>query len=138
VAIPWTIVIARIRLFTENKIRGLAVTIDQQTHFENEILHAALAAERDVSACRLRISVVADRLETLVHALREHPEEVTRLPEPHSVYDYREELTVFADGEKVVNLCNDLRFLIKKAKGAEKRKGMLISGPFFSREASSQ
>ncbi len=112
------------------------MTADQQTHFENEILHAALATEKAVNACRLRISVVADHLETLVRALREHPEEVTRLPEPHSIYDYREELTVFADGEKVVKLCNELRFLMQKVNEAEKRRRMLISGPFFSRETS--
>ena len=111
------------------------MTVDQQTHFENEILNSALAAERAVNACRLRISIVADRLETLTRALREHPEEVTRLPEPQSLYEYRKELAVFADGERVViDLCNELRFLMKKAQEAEKRKGMLISGPF--REAS--
>jgi hypothetical protein len=114
------------------------VTADQKTHFENEILHAALAAEQAVNACRLRISVVADHLDTLARALREHPEEVTRLPEPHSLYDYREQLAVFADGERIVKLCNELRFLIQKTKAAEKRRGMLISGPFFSREASNQ
>lgn len=114
------------------------MTTDQQTHFENEILHAELAAEREIQACRIRISVVADHLETLVHGLREHPEEVTRLPEPQSIYDYREQLAVFADGEKVVKLCNELRFLIQKLKAAKMRKAMLTSGPFFSREASNQ
>ena len=108
------------------------MTEGQQTNFENEILHAAFTAEKAVGACRLRLSVVGQHLESLGRALQEHPEEVTRLPEPHSIYDYREELGVLTDGEKVNRLCDELRSLMQKAKSAEQRKAMLISGPFFS------
>jgi hypothetical protein len=108
------------------------MTEGQQTNLENEILHAAFAAERAVSACRLRLSVIGQRLEALGHALQEHAEQVTSLPEPESIYDYREELKTLKDGESVIQLCNELRLLIQRSKSAEKRKGMLVSGPFSS------
>ena len=111
------------------------MTEAQQTVFENEILRAAFAAEKAVSIHKLRLSIVADRLETLVRAFREHPEEVTPLPEPHSLYDYRAEIAILRDGEKALRMCADLRSLIQNASEAEKRKGMLISGPFASRDS---
>ena len=107
------------------------MTEAQQTHLENEILHAAFAAQKAVTACKLRLSVMGQHLESLGRALQEHPEEVTRLPEPQSIYDYREDLEVLANGDKVAPMCSELRSLLKKATSAEKRKGMLISGPFF-------
>jgi len=111
------------------------MTEAQQTVFENEIIRAAFAAEKAVSTHRLRLSVVADHLETLARAFREHPEEVTPLPNPHSLYDYRAQVAVLRDGEKALSMCADLRSLIQKANDAEKRKGMLISGPFASSDS---
>ncbi|HUN83606.1 MAG TPA: hypothetical protein VMU48_04470 [Terracidiphilus sp.] len=110
------------------------MTEAQQANFENEILRAAFSADRAVSTCRIRLAGIGEHLETLGRALQEHPEEVTRLPESQSIHDYREELNT-CDSEKIINLCKELRFLIDKAKSAEKRKEMLISGAFFSRDS---
>jgi len=108
------------------------MTEGQQTNLEDEIFHAAFAAEKAVRACRLRLAVIGQRLEALGRALQEHAEQVTSLPEPESIYDYREELKTLKDGENVIQLCNELRVLIQRFKSAEKRKGPLISEPFTS------
>jgi hypothetical protein len=107
----------------------------QQTVLENEIISAAFAAEKAISTERLSLSVVADRLETLARAFREHPEEVRPLPDPHSLYDYSAEVAVLRDGEKAIRMCADLCILIEKSKQAEMRKGMLISEPFASHDS---
>lgn len=101
------------------------MTEAQQTNLENEILQAAFSAQKAVIACKLRLSLIGQHFESLGRALQDHPEDVTRLPEPTSIYDYREELKSLANGERVITLCNELRALILKAKSAEKRKGML-------------
>jgi hypothetical protein len=108
------------------------MTEGQQTTLENEILQAAFSAEKAVTAHRLRLSVIGQYLESLGRALQEHPEDVTRLPEPTSIYDYRKELEALKDGERVIALCNELRALLLRAKSAEKRKGMLT---FASRDS---
>jgi hypothetical protein len=111
------------------------MTEGQQAHFENEILGAALSAEKDVIACRLRLAVMGQHLESLGCALQEHPEEVNPLPEPQSMYDYREGLRLIrTEGQKVVDMCKELRVLIQRAKTAGKRKEMLSSGAFASRD----
>jgi hypothetical protein len=110
------------------------MTTEQQTHFENEILRAALIAQREENASRLRLSAIGQQLQSLGRALQQHPEEVTPLPEPQSVYDYREPLNAL-DRKRVVDLCAELRSLGQAVKAAEQRKAMLTYGPFSSRDS---
>ncbi len=51
------------------------------------------------------------------------------------MYDYREGLRLIrTEGQKVVDMCKELRVLIQRAKTAGKRKEMLSSGAFASRD----
>jgi len=45
------------------------MTEGQLTALENEILQAAFSAEKDVTACRLRLSVIGQHLGSLGRAL---------------------------------------------------------------------
>ena len=110
------------------------MTGEQLANLENEVFQAALSAEKAVAACRLRLSIIGQHLETIGRALQEHPEEVTPLPEPISPHDYRTEINALRDGEKAIQLCNELRVLRERAKQAEARRAMLANGPFFSRD----
>jgi hypothetical protein len=109
------------------------MTEEQKHLFESEILHAMLEAERAANNCRLRLSLIGQHLTSLGRALQVHPEEVTPLPEPHSIHDYRQAINDL-DRKKVVDLCNELRALIEVEKGAQKRVAMLSHGPFTSRD----
>jgi hypothetical protein len=110
------------------------MTAEQQAHLESQVLHAAFTAEKAVAACRLRIALVGQQLEALGRGLQHHAEEVTPLPEPTSMYDYREGLNAL-DRTKLTGMCNELRALIQAADAAEKRKAMLTAGPFASRDS---
>ncbi len=107
------------------------MTEEQKHLFESEILHAHLEAERAANNYRLRLSLVGQHLTSLGRALQLHPEEVTPLPGPHSIYDYREAINDL-DRNKVVDLCNELRALMEVEKAAQKRVAMLSYGPFAS------
>ena len=106
------------------------MTEGQLSALQQEIASAAFDAEQSVQASRARLALFGQRLEAIGQALQEHPEEVNPLPEPISPYDYRKEIAVLRDGEKVVKLCAELRLLMERAKTAEKRKGMLAFGSF--------
>src|SRR5580658_1878987 len=106
------------------------MTEGQLSHLQNQILRASLEAEQEVQACRLRLSLIGQRLQTLGRAFIEHPEEVTPLPEPTSFYDYREEIRVFRDAETALRLSSELRNLIQKAKAAAECEAALKSAPF--------
>jgi hypothetical protein len=110
------------------------MTAEQKYLFETEILHAALAAERAANDYRLRLSLIGQHLTSLGRALQLHPEAVTPVPEPRSMYDYREAINDL-DRKKVVELCNELRALIQVEEAAQKRVAMLSSGPFASRDS---
>ena len=112
------------------------MTEEQRTRYKNEILGAAFSAEEDVTTCRMRLSVIGQHLEILGRAFQEHPEAVNPTPESQSIYDYREAIKVITtEGQKAIEMCKELRFLIQQAKTAERRKEMLSSGAFFSRDS---
>ncbi len=108
------------------------MTEDQRVAQENQAFQAAFEAERAVNVQKQKLCLIGQHLIALGQALQDHPEEVTRLPESFSEYDYRVELRTLMDGGMAVELCDELRDLIRKLKSAEKLKGMVVHGPFGS------
>ena len=102
------------------------MTNEQHAEHTKEGLYAAYLAGQEVSAFRRKLSLAGLHLESLGRALQERPETVTRLPDPHSQYDYSEGIRILRDGEKIIKMCEDLRFAEHKAKA----RGRLISSVF--------
>ena len=97
------------------------MTGDQREQITRDALYAAYTAEEDVRAYRLKLGLIGQHLASLGRALEEHPEQVTRLPDPHSMYDYAEGIKVLRSGESVIKMCEELRFAMEKAKAAKQR-----------------
>jgi hypothetical protein len=97
------------------------MTADQQANVKRDVLYAAQEAAEEVTAYRLRLSVMGQHLGNLSRALEEHPENVTRIPDPHSLYDYTEGIKILRNPESVLKMCEDLRYAIDKARAAEMR-----------------
>jgi hypothetical protein len=105
------------------------MTQEQQTQLKKDVLFAAQAAQEEVTGYRLKLSVVGQHLGSLARALQEHPEHVTQLPDPNSLYDYTEGIKILRDGVKVIKMCDDLRFAEEKAKAAEMRTAVFKQKP---------
>jgi hypothetical protein len=97
------------------------MTEAQQAEQEKDLLYAVHVAERDARAFMNKLSLMGQEIESLGRALQEHPEEVTPLPEPHSMYDYRAGLNLMGDRKNVISLCNEYRSRIQKVKVAKSR-----------------
>jgi hypothetical protein len=111
------------------------MTQEQNTQLKKDILFAAQAAAEEVEAYRLKLSLIGQALQDIGRALQEHPEHVTRLPDPNSLYDYTEGIKTLRDGEKVIKMCEDLRFSEQKAKVAEARTAVFKLSAFHDSAA---
>ena len=99
------------------------MTENQQVYREKEILHAAYASEKEAVGFRQRLFVIGQQLVSLGRALQEHPREVTPLPEPQSLYDYRDGLNM--DRGLIIRLCDDLRHAEEKVEMAQRQVSLL-------------
>lgn len=109
-----------------------SMTGEQLAYAEAEVLRASLEAAKAVRTCRMRLATAGQYLEMLGRAFQEHPEQIRTVPEAFSAFDYREAIKVLRDGEKYLKMCGDLLLLEERAKMAEQRRVMLVSGPFYS------
>lgn len=105
------------------------MTAEQQVQLKKDVLYAVQEAEDEVTAYRLRLSVIGQHLGSLSRAFQEHPEHVTRLPDPHSLYDYTEGIRIFRDAEIVLRMCDDLRFAEEKVKASKMRATVFNQKP---------
>jgi len=75
-----------------------------------------------VSARREQLAEIGKGLIKLGRALQLHPEFVRPLPEPANPHDYRNELNLLTQRDKVVRLCEELPALEHKSRSATERK----------------
>ena len=97
----------------------------ERQELEKDVLYTAFVAEREAAAHRVRLGLIGEQLERLGRALQDHPEAVTALPDPHSLYDYSQDLNALNGRQIVIELCKELQILEQKQKTAQARKGML-------------
>src|SRR5258708_1730019 len=90
---------------------AFAVTQVDQIELKKDVLFASHTARQDVLTQRAKLGIMGERLERLGAALQQHPELITALFDPHSDYNYQEELNALADRQTIVALCLELRSL---------------------------
>ena len=100
------------------------MTNENQLQIEKEAIYAAYTTKKEADGIRSKLFLVGQDLAKLARALQEHPEQITRLPDPYSAYDYSEGVRAIREGEKVIKMCEDLRLIDSNAKAAELRKTM--------------
>ena len=96
-------------------------TFEQRTELERDILHGAFSARQEADALRLRIAIKGEHLANLANGLQTHPKQVSALPAPHTLVDNSAGIKVLRDGEKILQMCEELRTAERKALEEEKR-----------------
>jgi len=111
------------------------MTKEQQTQLEKDELHAVYTLEQEAEALRLKLSLMGQPLEKLGRALRQNPEQVSPVPDPHFLYDYTKGLDLLGDRQGVVRMCEELRCVEQEIKIAKGRMPLFTRGASVSRDS---
>lgn len=107
------------------------MTDTERIEQEKETLWEHERAQQALNAQTVKVQRLADKLENLCRALRDHPELVTGTPQIEAP-DYRDDLAVL-NREEILNVCHELARLKERARTTGKRVDLLRFGSPQSR-----